>query len=174
MDGRGTFITASILLMIVPAFLLNTAAVQTIIHCAAPAAPRTTAQHYDHRIMGRRFPDGGLLRYRKWVPQQLARWHGSQSHGFAVWVWSTVCICCPSVVKLVRSNLALDFPLFHGCWFVFSIVLLLGNQDCRLVLVLVLVHEIRIGHFSKNNSAEMKWYNHMEFVLVRKCKPLHF
>ena len=24
-----------------------------------------------HGIMGRRFPDGGLLRYRKWVPQQL-------------------------------------------------------------------------------------------------------
>ena len=30
--------------------------------------------HYDqcgHGIMGRRFPDGWLLRYRKWVPQQL-------------------------------------------------------------------------------------------------------
>ena len=25
----------------------------------------------EHGIMGRRFPDGGLLRYRKWVPQQL-------------------------------------------------------------------------------------------------------
>ena len=25
----------------------------------------------NHGIMGRRFPDGGLLRYRKWVPQQL-------------------------------------------------------------------------------------------------------
>ena len=24
-----------------------------------------------HGIMGRRFPNGGLLRYRKWVPQQL-------------------------------------------------------------------------------------------------------
>ena len=24
-----------------------------------------------HGIMGRRFPDGGLLRYRKWVPKQL-------------------------------------------------------------------------------------------------------
>ena len=24
-----------------------------------------------HGIMGRRFPDGGLLSYRKWVPQQL-------------------------------------------------------------------------------------------------------
>ena len=26
---------------------------------------------FKHGIMGRRFPDGGLLRYRKWVPQQL-------------------------------------------------------------------------------------------------------
>ena len=33
-----------------------------------------------HGIMGRRFPDGGLLRYRKWVPQQLGyvnkQWSG--------------------------------------------------------------------------------------------------
>ena len=27
--------------------------------------------HAGHGIMGRRFLDGGLLRYRKWVPQQL-------------------------------------------------------------------------------------------------------
>ena len=85
-----------------------------------------------HGIMGRR------LRYRKWVPpQQLgdvadmqlqcyqtrewgqptngsAAWqHGSQSHGFAVRVWSNLCICCPGVVKLVRSNLGTSFPLFH-------------------------------------------------------------
>ena len=26
---------------------------------------------YNHEIMGRRLPDGGLLRYRKGVPQQL-------------------------------------------------------------------------------------------------------
>ena len=67
--------------------------------------------------MGRRFPDGGLLRYRKWVPQQLgdvnkqgsgdsrpmgAR-HGDTSANhtdlqsgcsrpcvFAVWVWSNL------------------------------------------------------------------------------------
>ena len=25
-----------------------------------------------------------------------------------------MCICSPGVVELVRSNLALDFPLFHG------------------------------------------------------------
>ena len=43
-----------------------------------------------------------------------ARRHGSQSHGFAVRVWSTMCICSPVVVELVRSILALDFPLFHG------------------------------------------------------------
>ena len=34
----------------------------------------------NHGIMGRRFPDGGLLRYRKWVPQQLGdvnkQWSG--------------------------------------------------------------------------------------------------
>ena len=80
-------------------------------------------QSQGHGIMGRRFPDGGLLRYRKWVPQQLGdvadmqllcyqtrewgqptngsatRRHSSQSHGliiFAVRVWST------------------SFPLFHG------------------------------------------------------------
>ena len=79
-----------------------------------------------HGIMGRRFPDGGLLRYRKWVPQQLgdvadrqptngsaAQRHGSQSHGFAVRVWSNLCICSPGLVELVKSNLAPDFPLFH-------------------------------------------------------------
>ena len=27
--------------------------------------------------------------------------------------WSTMCICSPGVVELVRSNLAPDFPLFH-------------------------------------------------------------
>ena len=59
-----------------------------------------------HGKMGRRFPDGGLLRYRKRVPQQLgdvadrqptngstAQRHGSQSHRliiFAVRVWSAV------------------------------------------------------------------------------------
>ena len=32
---------------------------QSLIQCTA------------YGIMGRRFPDGGLLRYRKWVPQQL-------------------------------------------------------------------------------------------------------
>ena len=76
--------------------------------------------------MGRRFPDGGLLRYRKWVPQQLgdvadrqptngsaAQRHGSQSHRFAVRVWSNLCICSPGLVELVKSNLAPDFPLFH-------------------------------------------------------------
>ena len=43
-----------------------------------------------------------------------ARRHSSQSHGFAVRVWSNLCICSPGVVELVRSNLAPDFPLFHG------------------------------------------------------------
>ena len=43
-----------------------------------------------------------------------ARQHSSQSHGFAVRLWSTLCICSPGLVKLVRSNLAPDFPLFHG------------------------------------------------------------
>ena len=40
--------------------------------------------------------------------------HGSQSHGFAVRVWSNLCICCPGLVELVRSNLGTSFPLFHG------------------------------------------------------------
>ena len=39
--------------------------------------------------------------------------HGSQSHRFAVRVWSNLCICSPGVVELVRTNLAPDFPLFH-------------------------------------------------------------
>ena len=77
-------------------------------------------------IMGRKLADGGLLRYRKWVPQQLgdvadrqptngsaAQRHGSQSHRFAVRVWSNLCICSPGLVELVKSNLAPDFPLFH-------------------------------------------------------------
>ena len=42
-----------------------------------------------------------------------ARRHSSQSHGFAVRLWSNLCICSPGVVKLVRTNLAPDFPLFH-------------------------------------------------------------
>ena len=83
-------------------------------------------QSFSNGIMGRRFPDGGLLRYRKWVPQQLgdvadrqptngsaAQRHGSQSHRFAVRVWSNLCICSPGLVELVKSNLAPDFPLFH-------------------------------------------------------------
>ena len=28
-------------------------------------------------------------------------------------MWSNLCICCPVVVKLVRSNLGTSFPLFH-------------------------------------------------------------
>ena len=70
-----------------------------------------------HGIMGRRFPDGGLLRYRKCVPQQLGDVNKQESgdsrpigarHGdmaanhtdlrstcgrpcvFAVWVWSNL------------------------------------------------------------------------------------
>ena len=79
---------------------------------------------------GKEVPRWGVVRYRKWVPQQLgdvnkqgsggqptnrsvARRQGIQSHWFAVQVWSTVCICSPGVVELVRSNLAPDFPLFH-------------------------------------------------------------
>ena len=46
--------------------------------------------------------------------RSLARRHSSQSNGFAVWVWSTVCICSPGVVELLRYNLAPDFPLFHA------------------------------------------------------------
>ena len=29
-------------------------------------------------------------------------------------VWSNLCICCPGVVELVRSNLGTSFPLFHA------------------------------------------------------------
>ena len=32
---------------------------------------KVSNNYWVHGIMGRRFPDGGLLRYRKWVPQQL-------------------------------------------------------------------------------------------------------
>ena len=32
---------------------------------------RTSIESNEHGIMGRRFPNGGLLSYRKWVPQQL-------------------------------------------------------------------------------------------------------
>ena len=32
---------------------------------------RMRNEYSTHGIMGRRFPDGGLLRYRKLVPQQL-------------------------------------------------------------------------------------------------------
>ena len=81
--------------------------------------------------MGRRFPDGGLLRYRKWVPQQLGNVivvTNSPPIGlmrsqltnhqvgivFAVRVWWNLCICSPGMVELVGTNLAPDFPLFHG------------------------------------------------------------
>ena len=87
-------------------------------------------QYSDHGIMGRRFPDGGLLRYRKRVPQQLGDVivvTNSAPIGlmrsqltnhqvgivFAVRIWSNLCICSPGVVELVRTNLAPDFPLFH-------------------------------------------------------------
>merc|ERR1712073_164246 len=43
-----------------------------------------------------------------------AQRHGSQSHRFAVRVWSNLCICSPGLVELVKSNLAPDFPLFHA------------------------------------------------------------
>ena len=33
--------------------------------------PNVQGESPHHGIMGRRFPAGGLLRYRKWVPQQL-------------------------------------------------------------------------------------------------------
>ena len=53
--------------------------------------------------------------------RSLAQRHSSQSNGFAVRVWSTMCICCPGVVELVRSNL--DPPSHYsitcvlaGCW----------------------------------------------------------
>ena len=64
-------------------------------------SPSTTGRCYQTREWGQ--PTNG----------SAARRHGSQSHGFAVRVWSTVCICSPGVVELVRSNLAPDFPLFH-------------------------------------------------------------
>ena len=74
---------------------------------------------------GKEVPRWWVAEIQKMSPSTTGRWgqptnrsaarrHGSQSHGFAVQVWSTVCICSPVVVELVRSNLAPDFPLFHG------------------------------------------------------------
>ena len=60
---------------------------------------------------------GRCYQTREWgqpTNRSVARRHGSQSHGFAVRVWSNLCICSPGVVELVKSNLAPDFPLFHG------------------------------------------------------------
>ena len=37
----------------------------------SPQLPYSQRTMQYHGIMGRRFPDGGLLRYRKWVRQQL-------------------------------------------------------------------------------------------------------
>ena len=75
---------------------------------------------FSHGIMGRRFPDGGLLRYRKLVPQQMGDVNKQESgdsqpmgvrHGstaanhmdllsgcgrtcvFADQAWSNLCIC---------------------------------------------------------------------------------
>ena len=58
---------------------------------------------WTHGIMGMRFTDGGLLRYRKWVPQQLGSRHGETTANhmdlqsgcgrtcvFAVRVWSNL------------------------------------------------------------------------------------
>ena len=69
-------------------------------------------QRLIHRIMGRRFPDGGLLWYRKWVPQQLgdvaAAVLSNKGVGTAdQWERGTATqqpitrICCPGVVELV-------------------------------------------------------------------------
>ena len=49
-----------------------------------------------------------------------ARRHSSQSHGFAVRLWSNLCICSPAVVELVRTNLVPDFPLFHDLLSLFT------------------------------------------------------
>ena len=71
-----------------------------------------------HGIMGRRFPDGGLLRFRKWVPQQLGdvnkQWSGD-SRPMGAWHGDTA---ANHTDLLVRTNLAPDFPLFHGVGFI--------------------------------------------------------
>ena len=65
-----------------------------------------------------------------------ARRHSSQSHRFAVRVWSNLCICSPGVVKLVRSNLAPDFPLFHV-------------HNTKLSIMLICLSEYRLNHCIK-------------------------
>ena len=44
-------------------------------------------QRLIHRIMGRRFPDGGLLWYRKGVPQQLGDVADMQLPCYQTWGW---------------------------------------------------------------------------------------
>ena len=70
---------------------------------------------------------GCLLRYRKWVPQQLgdvnkqesgdSRPMGARHSDMAANLLSgcgQTCVFGPGLVELVRSNLGTSFPLFHG------------------------------------------------------------
>ena len=57
--------------------------------------------------------------------------HGdtAELHGFTVRLWSNLCICSPGVVELVKSNLAPDFPLFHGLNSVLNVEALVGAGE---------------------------------------------
>ena len=73
--------------------MINTNIIVSAITCLMAQLPiklLIASERTDHGIMGRGIPDGGLLRYRKWVPQQrgdvnkqwsgdsrpMGAWHG--------------------------------------------------------------------------------------------------
>ena len=81
--------------------------------------------HSTHGIMGRRFPDGELLRYRKLVPQQL---------GDVIVVTNFHEISAdqsPGVVICMKTYLASVFPLFHE-----------SEATCKLWVRVTLVHSL--------------------------------
>ena len=96
-------------------------------------SPVSWLQGYTHEIMGRRFPDGGLLRYRKWVTQQLGDVADKQLPCYQTRGWLSFgklsqiitkiccCLCRLSVNSPDKSN---------------QLCLCKYNKECRVEVVI--------------------------------------
>ena len=70
-----------------------------------------------HGIMGRRFPVGGLLRYRKWVPQQLGdvnKQESGDSQPMGARHGDTSANHMDLLSGCGQTNIGTSFPLFHA------------------------------------------------------------
>ena len=111
---------------------------------------------------GKEVPKWGVAEIQKMSPSTTGRckktreWvlptngHGSQSYGFDVQVWSNLCICCPGVVELVRSNLGTSFPLFYV-----QVPFKFSRSLCRQLLQ----HGLKSRLLGEKESPEEKWVN---------------